>query len=513
MSKKIRTSIAGATLFLIFVSIFSKGIGFFREVIYASEFGLSDEYDLYLVTAVIPIVISTIIFYIGQNYFIPRYNTIKNSSGDTVEFFQWNFWFFVISGTIITAILVLFSEDILRFYIGDPFLKNRDLTLNIFYLFLFTLPLASGSAIFSAYLNAEFEFRVPALSQLFLNILVVLAVITFSGTFFIYSIPLGFIAGTFVQFFYLLIYIKNNSREIKFFKFRAIPWRLKTDRGVFYILVIEIIGQFYLLVDRWFYLSVDKGGIAALNYANTLFYLPISLISLSFSSVLLPYFSNKYSAEGKIAFNEKILESLKINNIIFVPLLVLFLIFGPELIKLIFERGKFNSSDTILTGEVLRVFAMGLVFFSGYSILNKALFAAGKVKLLLYLSILGVLLKIILSYVLVGDFSQNGLALSTVAAYAFFFFVSLIILFWGSGTILSYILHLFYYSITAFFIFLLSNILKEILPAANLISDLLLMIFFIAAFLVSAYILDYAFITKLLSFRQTKEILKAAPEV
>ena len=93
MNNKVITSIAKATVLLTLFTILSKVIGLVREMIYARNFGLSSQFDLFLVSAVIPIVINTSIVYLGQHYFIPAYNHAKtNSEDEAYKFFSTTFW-------------------------------------------------------------------------------------------------------------------------------------------------------------------------------------------------------------------------------------------------------------------------------------------------------------------------------------------------------------------------------------------------------------------------------------
>ncbi len=77
MKQKFTSTIAGASIFISVIGLLSRGLGFIREMIFANNFGLETEFDLYLVGAVLPITINTIILYIGQNYFIPEFQKIK----------------------------------------------------------------------------------------------------------------------------------------------------------------------------------------------------------------------------------------------------------------------------------------------------------------------------------------------------------------------------------------------------------------------------------------------------
>ncbi len=77
MSKKFASTVAGASIIIIFFTIIGRGLGLIREAAFAHQFGLSKEFDIYLIGAVIPAVINSIVMYLGQNYFIPNYKRFK----------------------------------------------------------------------------------------------------------------------------------------------------------------------------------------------------------------------------------------------------------------------------------------------------------------------------------------------------------------------------------------------------------------------------------------------------
>src|SRR4030066_1265808 len=105
MSKKFTSTIAGAAILITGVGLVSKGFGFLREVVYANNFGLQTNFDIYLIGAVLPITLNTSVIYLAQNYFIPAYHNKLSLGKDKAEkFFSNTFWFFLILAGILTLI-------------------------------------------------------------------------------------------------------------------------------------------------------------------------------------------------------------------------------------------------------------------------------------------------------------------------------------------------------------------------------------------------------------------------
>src|SRR3990170_3955810 len=220
MSEKFASTIAGATILITGVGLVSKGFGFLREIVYANNFGLHSNFDIYLIGAVLPITLNTSVIYLAQNYFIPAYHNKLSLGKDKAEkFFSNTFWLFVILAGIFSIILFLISPFLIKSYLTNTNPQVHEAVLKIFNIFLLT-------------------------------------------------IPIGYLFGTIAQFLYLLTLLKNKRKLI----FRAVAFNLRelgfVNKTLLLIILVEVINQLYILVDRYFYGSVDSGGIAALNYAT-----------------------------------------------------------------------------------------------------------------------------------------------------------------------------------------------------------------------------------------------------
>jgi putative peptidoglycan lipid II flippase len=419
MSDKFTSTIAGAAILITGVGLLSKGFGFLREVIYANNFGLQTNYDLYLVGAVLPITLNTSIVYLAQNYFIPHYHKKHASGRDIAErFLSSSFWFFTFCTALLAGFLYAVAPSIIKPYLGvdDPHVLN--LVSDVFQIFIFSIPLNAGFAILAAYFQAEFNFKSPALSTLLQNTIIILLVIGFSNKLNVLAIPIGYLLGTAAQLFYLFSKLKIKKQLfLSLFEFNFDILKI-VDKSLVFIIVIEIINQLYILVDRYFYGSVDAGGIAALNYAMVIYMLPISILSLALSTAIFPKLSQTLSMQSSQIAEDRYLLGLKLNVFFIIPITFIFILIGDSIIGIFYQRGSFTPNDTLLTYDILKFYSISMMFYSSYAIINKVVFGAGFVKQLFVISIFVFLLKIIFNFILVDIYKQNGLAISTTLCYA-----------------------------------------------------------------------------------------------
>ncbi len=429
MSKNFTSTVAGASILITTVGLIGKGLGLVREIVFANFFGLNAQYDLYLVGAVLPLTINSIILYLGQNYFIPNYNKIKISrSNDSQKFTNSTFWLFSFWSIVLSIILFLLSKFIIKLYLQPGSFSNFESALEVFRIFIITIPLNASFAVLAAYLQAEFEFKFPAYSQLLLNISIIILVIIFSNRAGVLAIPYGYVIGSLFQLSFLLFKVRKKIKLniIEFIKskdgFSLINYSFAIT------ILIESISQIYLLADRYFFDSVPQGGIAALNYAANIYLLPITIISVALSTAIFPKLSHSFSTNDKEELENKLGRFYSINLFLFVPISLILILYGDLIIRILFQRGEFNVNATIMTFDVLKFYALSLIFYSTYAVINKLIYSASLIRDLLIITIIGSLLKIILNFILVAKYQQIGLAISTVISYLFFFLCGIILI-------------------------------------------------------------------------------------
>ena len=490
MKTKLTSSIASVSTILAILTILSKGFGLLREMIYAKNFGLSVEFDLFLVGSIIPVTINSALLYLGQHYFVPEFNIKKSISESNGEyFFNSSFYLFLTGSALITIVLYIFSSSILELFITKSDVANFKIVQNIFVLFLITIPFNAGISIISAYLQSKFNFIYPALVQIFMNVIIIILVFTSTEYYQIYILPLSFIVSYLLGFVILWV-IVNKKLHFKIFDYHNLSLSSNQAKNLLSLIIIEGLSLSYILIDRYYFEFLDAGGISSLSYAITLYILPISIISITLSTVIFPKFSQTVST-----LNDDLLINFRkavfISVYLMVPITIIFIYMGKDFVRIFYERGKFIAAYTEMTQSVLIYYALSLVFYSIYLIIVKLFYSLSKYNTILYLSIVAFFIKIFLNYILVFPMKQDGLALST----SFVFFS----LFLSSALITNKILKFkvrFFYSKQILFYFINSIIslcftimVFYFIPVFGLLKFALSLIIFCAIYLVNSVII------------------------
>jgi len=491
MNQKFTSTIAGASIFITIFTLFGKGLGFLREIIFAAFFGLSQNFEVYLVATVIPIVINTIIIVLGQNYFIPNYYRSSNKINRT-NFFNQSLSLFIFISLIISLLLLIFSNQIIDFYLGSESISAKNTAVTIFNLFLISIPLSSVISVLIAFLQSEKNFTLPIISNLLVNIIIIFIVPFFSNKLGIFIIPISYLLGITLQVIYLFLKVRGKV-EIKFsLDFLTSGWNANLGLFLFFTIVIESISQMFVLVDRYFLDEVQKGGIAALNYSLTLWQLPIVILPAAISTVLFPSFSEMIRLNQVPEISEKLNKAISTIIFLTIPMFFIFTFFGGSIIKILFQRGNFSSTDSLITFNTLKMYSISLVFYAVYTIMNKLFYSAGLLKQLLLIMGIGVSLKIILNIFLVNEMFQDGLALSTSICFIFYcLFTLAYIKKIKINSFFYFTKNLLFYLINGLICLLISTLVGNILLIGGNVSivNIFQILFFISFFLINCYLI------------------------
>ncbi len=495
-SNKFTSSIARASVILTAIGFLSKGIGFVREIIYANNFGLSSEFDLFLSSAALAVVINSAIIYLCQHYFIPAYNKIiidgneENQDVKGDDFFNYTFYWFLFGGIILSLLLFAFSKFIIDFYLSSLSSDLQETGYKIFLIFLITIPINAVMSVLTSYMQANFNFIYPALSQILLNTTIIILVLFFTDLFQIFIIPVSFVIAYIICF---IVLVKPVRKKLKFRLSHIfnVRYKLSQINILISLIFIEGLSLSYVLIDRYFIGKIPEGGISALGYALVIYSLPVSLFSIPLITTMFSKFSYSFLKSPELLQND-FKNALGINTFIIIPIVFILFFKGDFFLHIFYERGKFSADDTFLTHDVLKYYTISLIFFSTYLIIVKLLYSIDKYSLVLKISIIAFFLKIIFNILLVDDLKQNGLALSTSFIYIFLFLTSF---YFGikkniSEGKYSHINKIIYFIFSGAGSYLIIKILIEILGYNGLISDVIFIISFLIIYCLNSLIIN-----------------------
>ena len=268
----------------------------------------------------------------------------------------------VLSGLAMAFMPFLVGTIIAPGFADNP--EQFDLTALLGRIMFPYLTAMSLVAMFSGVLNSFRRYFLAALAPVLLNV-VLIAVLSaslltsFSETALGTAMAWGVSLSGVLQ---VLLLICGIHRE-------GFPVSLKKPRfsaPVRRLLVLAVptaiaagIAQINLLVGQ-IIASAQEGAISILNYADRLMQLPLGIIAVSIGVVLLPELTRALAGDDAAEARKLQDRSIEFGLGLMVPAAVGLYLIPEALISLIYERGAFSRETTLVTAQVLSIFALGL---------------------------------------------------------------------------------------------------------------------------------------------------------
>ena len=248
----------------------------------------------------------------------------------------------------------------------------------LFRYFINYLLLISISAVLMGVLNAHHRFVVPAITPILFSVAVITSIVVGSGTFDIYAVAVGVLAGGAFQIVFQLPLFRRLGYGFRpDFGFRDPAFR-RVLAVWLPVLATSSLFSITSQVAVRFASGLGAGSVTSLSIAITFFQLPFGIFSASVTTVLFPRMSRQVATEDSAGLSQSVQYGLRFLAILLVPSTVFLCISGRGLISVAFQRNDFDLAQTIETAGVLVAYSVGLFSVGAFTFLQRLFYAMGK---------------------------------------------------------------------------------------------------------------------------------------
>ncbi|MEA3321203.1 MAG: lipid II flippase MurJ [Bacillota bacterium] len=388
---------------LILLAVITRLLGFIREIIIAYYFGTSSLVDLYVSSQILGELVGNVIL-VGS---FSTYTVLAlNKNGDGI------FKKVQYIGTCISVILVMFiilnKSTIANFIsLGSNPYEIELLTQYIIYLAP-TIVMLTITSIFNGYLQYKRNFLHPVVAIIYMNIGFIISVFILKGVGEQYILPISYLISIIIYLIY------SSSVYICFKKKRTIVKNSNIDsyKNIFSelmpIIITMTVMKVTLITDRMFGGLLEEGQLASYNYSLKLMNLPVAIIATSLINIMFVNFS-KSRNENELGLQYT---DLLLKLSIFVSIFTFG--FSQELVSLIFGYGEFGEKAIIMTGAILKLLAITIPLQFIYMFYNKVVYAVLTSRIIMFVSIIGIIVNIFINILLVPVMGVKAIVLSTI---------------------------------------------------------------------------------------------------
>lgn len=420
--------------------MFSRVLGLVREMIFARYFGAGFLYDAYVVAFRIPNVLRDLFAEGALSVAFVKVFTdyqINRSEKEAWRLASLILNLLAVIMSVICIVGILFSRQFVDL-IADGFSPEKAaLAATLTQIMFPFILLVALAAVAMGVLNTKGVFGVPASASTVFNIVSIVfglalaywlsgggwlgsgdknALPDAASQWAIIGMAIGTLIGGAAQF---LMQVPSLYKV----GFRFSPILSIADEGVRKVAALmapAIIGtsavQINVLINTYFVSAID-GAQGWLSYSFRLMQFPIGLFGVAVGTAAIPVLS-RLASEGKIKeFRDTISSSMNLVFLMTLPSACGLIVLGEPIVRLIYERGKFDATATSMTAIALAGYSIGLTGYAAIKILSPAFYALDDAKTPMIIAIGSIAVNFVGSYFLREWLSGFGVTPQTPHGY------------------------------------------------------------------------------------------------
>ncbi len=395
-------NLLSSTTVFSFYTMVSRVLGYFRDILIAIFLGTSIYADAFFVAFRLPNTFRRLFAEGTFNAaFIPSYASEKINSKSRGKRFADEVLTLLIIGLLIIVLIVEILTPYVVYLIAPGFIEDNtkfNLAVDLTRITFPFLAFVSLSSFFAGILNSENKFAAAAAAPIFLNLILILSLISSYYFQLDYALNLSYgvsLAGL-IQLIFLIFFaskyyqpslvLKNKVRQkVKFFLKKLLPSIFSSGVVQISILVGTIIASF------------QTGAVSYLYYADRVYQINLAIAGIAVSTVSLPVLSKLIKSKRNNQANKIQNKSLKLSLLLSLPASVALIIGSEEIVNALFGYGSFTENDIEQTSRALRYFGYGIPAFATLKIFANFFFARDNTMTPFKVSLIVVIINIIIS--------------------------------------------------------------------------------------------------------------------
>ncbi len=331
------------------ITVLQQFVGLGRQILIAAYFGLSREYDQYLVIYAVANIAVFNLSSVFDTVAVSRLAKVRENDGDDAFWRNSNRLFLQsLFGGLLFCVGLLVAVHVLLPVIAAGFndVDRASVQELVLYFTLWILVIVPYYAV-SAHLKALWQFHWVFGAEIVA--IIVSAAVLWLRHDTIVCLPLAYGAGYLIAFVILIVRrglsrAKTHGRTVGLL------------RGMANQYLANQLGSVAGFVDRYFQSYLEIGGISALGYAGQIVNNLSSL--MTFREIYVVPLSTE---QGR---NERLDRMLQGIVLISIPCVFFVVEYANPIVSVLFQRGKFTPEAAVLTGEVLQILSISLAISS-----------------------------------------------------------------------------------------------------------------------------------------------------
>jgi len=222
---------------------------------------------------------------------------------------------------------------------------------------------------------AKEKFFIPALAPLIYNLGIIIGGLVLGERLGMRGFSWGVLAGAFAGNFLLQIY---GARRCGM-RFRPLMDWTHPDLKKYLLLSLPLMLGMTMMFStevlfKWFGSFLPEGSVAGLNYSLRIMFVLVGVFGQAAGVASYPYLARLAAQERISEMNRLLNTTLRFLSLV-IPVSVLFMVTRHEVVRILFEHGKFSPDDTSRTSVLLIYILVGTFAYSAQTIVCRGFYA------------------------------------------------------------------------------------------------------------------------------------------
>lgn len=174
--------------------------------------------------------------------------------------------------------------------------------------------------------------------------------------------------------------------------------------------------QMNQLVDKIISSSLGEGMVSVLSYTAPLQDFVMVAFSSPIVTVLFTELSSSAAKKNLEQHKYYLINGISILSLLLVPVSIITVLLSKDIVTLLYQRGAFNETTTLITAGVLSYYGIGFLFYGIHELVARSFYSLGDTKTPTFNGILTVIANIIFSIIFSRYLGVGGIALATSIA-------------------------------------------------------------------------------------------------
>lgn len=415
MTKK--NNIVKSTIFVGVFTFLIKFLGLIKQSVIASYCGATIETDAFFIATGILVSLCIVIFSAISISLLTIHTNALVSEGREKSNDLINGTLRVFIPISVVIALFFFCGAPIAAKVFAPTYDGEELKLLIYYIRIMSCSFVIWCyyLIINVILETDKKF-IPGRGQaLFQNVFLILGAIFLYKRYGMRILVYGFLLSGIAECI-LVTWCARKELKFVFYKINVKSETKELVKIAFPLIIGSAIYEINDIVDKQISTWLGQGNVSYLTYGGTINEIVTGVVVASVSTVLFSHFAT-WIAVGDIenvAINlKRVLDYL---TIIILPIMVVCIFAGDQVVSILYGRGNFGDDDIRLTYGVVIGYAVGFIFQAARANLIKVYYAFKDTKRPMINGAISVTINILLSIILSRFFGALGIAVATSIA-------------------------------------------------------------------------------------------------